>query len=482
MTNPSSNTRQAHIAVIGGGFTGLVCALTLLKAGYRVTLLEGRPDLGGLTTSFDFGPFVWDKFYHCILTSDRPLLDLLEELGLRDEVRWTATEVGFFSHGQLYKMTGPRDLARFPHLSFFNKARLGLATLYASHLRRGDRLEGIPLETWTRRLFGKRVYQEVWEPLFRCKLGEMRHQASAAFLWGTLRRLYSTREKGPRKQEKLGYVRGGYQTVFNRLRERVQALGADVRTGVQIRSVAANAATANTAGTGVRVSTSDVSMVFDGAIMTVPNRVVQRCLETGDAAYQARLGQVQYLGLICVVLLLRRRLSPYYVTNITEQSPFTGVIEMTNLIDRERETSGFHLVYLPRYSDPGDPLFDADDEEIWTLFAPALQRIHPELEEADIAGRFCFRERTVQPVPTLGYSTVAPPAQTPVPGVYLANTAQIINNTLNNNVMTSLARAACAELMRSVPTHRSEQEPRMRAGLDDDALAALSEEAPCVSV
>ena len=50
-------------------------------------------------------------------------------------------------------------------------------------------------------------------------------------------------------------------------------------------------------------------------------------------------------------------LSPYYVTNITEESPFTGIIEMTNLIDKDIETSGLHLVYLPSYTTPDDPLF-----------------------------------------------------------------------------------------------------------------------------
>jgi protoporphyrinogen oxidase len=466
----ASNTQPAHIAIVGGGFTGLVCARNLLLAGYRVTVLEAQPELGGLAGSFNFGPFHWDRFYHCILTSDQSLLALLDDLGLSKQLRWTATEVGFFSHGKLYKMTSPRDLLRFPHLSLANKLRLGIATLYASHLRDGERLEHIPLETWTRQLFGARIYREMWEPLFRCKLGEMRHHASAAFLWGTLRRLYSTREKGPAKQEKLGYVEGGYGAVFARLQQQVTELGATIRTGVKIRSVSSMGARSGAPGKRVLLSDLREMMHFDGAILTLPNRAVAACLATSDTAYRTRLAHVRYLGLICFVLLLRRRLSPFYVTNITEQSPFTGIIEMTNLIDPKQETAGLHLVYLPRYTSSDDPLFEANDAEVWQRFRPELQRIHPDLSEDHIAARFLFRERTVQPVPTLGYSRIAPPPETPVPGVYLANTAQILNNTLNNNVMTELAHAACACLMRDIPTGT---QTRPRTGASADAVCQL---------
>src|SRR2546423_15641216 len=77
--------------------------------------------------------------------------------------------------------------------------------------------------------------------------------------------------------------------------------------------------------------------------------------------------------------------------------------------------------------------------------------MHPDLKEADIEHRFVFRERVVQPVPTLGYSEILPPARTPVAGVYVANTSQILNDTLNNNAMTSIAQATCDELMKDIP-------------------------------
>src|SRR6187402_1753417 len=233
-------SRRAHIAVVGAGFTGMVSALRLLRAGYRVSILEQRADIGGLSNTHNYGPFEWDRFYHCILTSDTALLDLLEEIGLRDQLRWSKTEVGLYSHGSLHKMTGPADLLRYRHLSFFSKVRLAVMTIYVTKIREGLRLERFPLSDWTRRLFGRQVFEQIWEPLFRCKLGELRRYASAAFLWGTLVRLASTRQQGPSVQEKLGYVRGGYRTIFQYLQRTVAQRDGSTHLGVQIRRIVAN--------------------------------------------------------------------------------------------------------------------------------------------------------------------------------------------------------------------------------------------------
>ncbi|WP_263408492.1 FAD-dependent oxidoreductase [Terriglobus tenax] len=447
MQNAAS--RPSHIAVVGGGFTGMVCAFRLLRAGYKVTILESQPEIGGLTTSQDFGSFRWDRFYHCILTSDTALLNLLHDLGLSGELRWNKTEVGLYSHGELHKMTSPADLLRYRHLSLFSKMRLALVTLYVTKIKNGLALESVPLCRWTRRLFGSKVYEQVWEPLFRCKLGELRRYASAAFLWGTIVRLASTRDRGPGQQEQLGYVHGGYDAVFRRLQQSVVELKGLTNAGVRIRSITPN--TSETQDGSIRIKACHKELVFDGVVLTVPNKVVAQLLDTQDAAYRERLGQVMYLGILCVVLVLKRRLSPFYVTNVTEKIGFTGIIEMTNLIDPAVETNGRHLVYLPRYTSPDDALFGASDDAIWQHVWSDLSRMHPDLSEQDIERRFVFRERTVQPVPTIGYSEIVPPARTPVAGVYVANTAQILNNTLNNNAMTSIAEATCNELMKDIP-------------------------------
>src|SRR6266853_958494 len=423
---------ELHIGILGGGITGLTAAFYLLRAGHRVTVLEARPELGGLATSFNFGPFHWDKFYHCILTSDLPLLQLIEDLGLTPELRWTETKVGFYTGGQIRSMTTTLDFLRFPALSLWQKFRLGLGILYTARIQDGLALEQEPIQPWLERIFGQGNYQKMWEPLLKCKLGAARTQTSASFIWATIRRLYSTREKNASRKECLGYVRGGYRAVFARLVDRVTEMGGNIITGISAEKISSSAR-------GITLTGGQKTMDFDCLVSTIPSRPFARIAAGLNAAYRSKLEKIQYMGMVCAALVLRRKLTPYYCTNLTDDLTLTRIIKMTNLISLE-ETQGRHLVYLPKYTAPGDPLFDATDDEVWQSFRAGLQRVLPDLQDGDIEQRFIFRERLVQPIPVINYSALVPGMQTSVDNLFLANTTQIVNSTLNNNEMVKIAR------------------------------------------
>jgi protoporphyrinogen oxidase len=445
-------TRSPRVAIVGGGISGLTSAYYLLRAGCDVTIYEAHDTLGGLAATFDYGPFQWDRFYHCILTSDEALLGLLDDLELSDALRWQATEVGFYSRGELHTMTRPLDLLRFPHLSLWNKARFALGTLYASRFCSGEGLEGVPLRTWIEKVFGPKLYQEMWAPLLQCKLGSMQDQASAAFLWATLRRLYSTRDQDTSKQERLGFVDGGYQRVLGRLEKEIARLGGRVRCGTAVGNV-------EKVRDRVLIRAEGHTEAYDSVVLTVPSRLAAAMCPTFGEDYLEKLQSTQYLGIVCAVALLRQPLSRYYVTNITDASRFTGIIEMTNLIGTTR-TAGHSLLYLPKYTAPSDPLFQKNDAEVWDQFERHLLRMHPTLQRSDFVQHFVFRERFVQPVPTLHYSDTMPTMRTPLRGVYLANTSQIVNDTLNNNAMVRIARDACRMVLDNT------QHGKVREGLD----------------
>jgi protoporphyrinogen oxidase len=431
---------KPSLAVVGGGITGLTAAYTLLRQGVDVTLFEVQPSIGGLSATHDFGPFRWDRFYHCILTSDEWLLALIDDLGLSPRLQWRKTEVGFYSRDALHRMTGPGDLLRFPCLSVLSKIRFGLGILYAAYLCNGSGLESVPLKEWVIRAFGHTVYREMWEPLLRCKLGELQSEASAAFLWSTIRRLYSTRDKGIQKREQLGYIEGGYRVVLDRLVEEVRALGGRIYLGVKLNHIEA-------IPDGIRVAARGAFKDFDGCLLTVPAPAILSIVRGLSQQYRARLSAPKYLGIVCAALVLKRSLSPYYLTNVTQDVPFTGIVEMTNLIDRASLTAGRTLVYLPKYTAPGDPLFELSDDQVWGRFSPALFRMHPTLQALEIESVHIFRERYVQPVPILNYSAYAPTIATGIPHLFVANSTQIVNDTLNNNAMTRIARKACAAVM-----------------------------------
>lgn len=76
-SGPSGRTA----VVVGGGIAGVTAALALADAGVRVTLLEGRPRLGGLAFSFRRGELTVDNGQHVYLrccTAYRWFLERIE--------------------------------------------------------------------------------------------------------------------------------------------------------------------------------------------------------------------------------------------------------------------------------------------------------------------------------------------------------------------------------------------------------------------
>ncbi len=422
-----------NVGVVGGGIMGLATAWELLRLGHRPVVFEREVQPGGLSTYFEADGVAWDRYYHCILSTDEELLALLAELGLDSEVQWRETKTGFFMDGRLVSLSTTREFITFPGLSLWDKFRLGLGILYSAHLRDYSKLERVYVREWLTRVFGRRNYERLWGPLLYSKLGSAREQASAAFIWATIQRLYGTRRSASKK-ELMGAVRGGYRTILDRMVEGIHARGGEVRLG-------APASRVRKGSQGAIVEACGTEHAFDRVVLAVPNPEVLRLLHPlEDADFRGRLEGVHYLGVVVVLLILERGLSPYYIINLTDTSlPFTGIIEATNLAGSE-QLGGRALVYLPKYLPPGDPLESSSDGEVLQLFLTQLRRVFPDLDARGLVATRVFRAGLVQPIHELRYSEHMPPMRTPLDNVFLSNTSMIANTTLNNNATVRLAR------------------------------------------
>ncbi|NNL48392.1 MAG: NAD(P)/FAD-dependent oxidoreductase [Acidimicrobiia bacterium] len=424
-------------AVVGGGMLGLTLALHLADEGHEVEILEASDRIGGLAAGWTLGDTSWDRFYHVTLESDTNTRAILDRLGI---VPISASaETGVFAEGKLYPITTNIDFLRFPMLSLADKFRFGLTILRGAYARDGEAFEQIPVETWLTRWSGKRTFERFWLPLLRSKLGDAYRDTSAAFIWATIQRLYAARsERG--NQERFGYIPGGYVRVLAALSDHLTSGGVAIRTGIRVDSV-------GTSGDAIEIKLdSGQTETYDRAIVTAAGPLASRiCVDLPDQERQA-LADLPYLGVVCASVLLRRQLSPYYVTNLVDPAPFTGVIEMSNLVD-PAELNGNHLVYLPKYVRPDDPLFDQDDETIRREFIDGLTAIHPDLTGADIVAFQIARARYVMAIPTISYSKRIPPFSTSNPNLFLVNSAQIVNGTLNVNETVGLANRAAADIL-----------------------------------
>ena len=423
-----------RFGIVGGGMLGLMLAHRLRQAGHAVTVLEAAPQLGGLAAAWQIGDVTWDKHYHVILMSDFRVRELLAEIGLADELRWVETKTGFYTDGKLYSMSNSWEFLTFPPLGLIDKFRLGLTIMRASRVRNWKKLERIPVVDWLRRWSGKRTLEKIWLPLLRAKLGESYRIASAAFIWATIARMYAARRSGLKK-EMFGYVRGGYARILERFAGRLTRDGVDLQLNQRITACEAS-------GDDVAVKFEDGSTrSFDRVIVTAAAPLASRLVPGLSEDEHRTLSGVTYQGIVCASLLLKKPLAHYYVTNITDDwAPFTAVIEMSALVDPS-EFGGKSLVYLPKYLAPDDPHFRLSDDEIRERFVSALERMYPDFTRDDVIAFRVSRVRQVFAVSTLNYSENVPAVETSLPGVYLVNSANIVNGTLNVNETLTLAES-----------------------------------------
>jgi protoporphyrinogen oxidase len=360
----------------------------------------------------------------------------------------------------MYSMSNTLEFLRFPPLGLLDKLRLGATIFFASRVKNWQKLEKIPVTDWLRRWSGSHTFEKIWLPLLRAKLGENYKKTSAAFIWACIARMYAARRTGLKK-EMFGYVHGGYARVLERFAEVLAKEKVDIKLGQAARKVepASNGKVCVELKNGQRE-------IFDRVVLTIAAPLAARVCPVLSRDEQDRLKGIQYQGIICASLLLKRPLANFYVTNITDTwVPFTAVIEMSALVDR-KHFGGNALVYLPKYVTPDDPAFSLSDEEIEGQFIEALTRIYPHFQRRDVV---CFRISRVKYVlalSTLNYSERLPPMTSSIPGIHIINSAHICNGTLNVNETVQLAQKAATMLLSlpsrtaSVPLRHEYDHPR----------------------
>ncbi len=491
------------IAVVGSGFLGLTLALRLAEAGNRVTVYESAPEIGGLASAWQIGDVVWDKHYHVTLLSDSFTRKVVEEIGLADEFEWVETKTGFYTDGKLVSMSNTLEFLKFPPLDLISKFRLGATIFYASRVKDWKALEKISVEDWLTKLSGKRTFEKMWKPLLKAKLGEAYKETSAAFIWATIQRMYAARNSGLKREMfgyvRGGYGKvlerfseylkeKGVEIKLNSRIENVEKLSdGKIRVLIaerdEFNSVGSLPTTQPTIVPMLKVSNKTVSNsslsgtenllqsnvglhptllnsspsatgnseyndrtpnakrqtpIYDAIILTCPSNVAAKILPQLSDDEKVKLENIKYQGIVCASVLMKKSLSNFYVTNITDETPFTGIIEMSALVDK-KEFGGSALVYLPKYVAPDDELFEKSDAEIKEIFLSALEKMYQHFKRKDVEAFKISRIRQVFPLPTIDYSANVPSVKTSLRNVFIVNSAQITNGTLNVNETVMLA-------------------------------------------
>jgi len=428
---------RPRVTIVGGGLLGLTLAWRLAGARAEVTLLEPGPTVAGVTGVLEFDGHVVDRLHPLIAPSDSRVIDVSQELGLAEKLRFRPGAVGLYAGGELYDFNGLADVLRLTPLTPGQRLRLawfiqlcGLRPSYAA-------LERVPLQRWLRRHCGAAATAKIWQPLLDARFDDDHDELPATYLWARTRRMGPAR-KIAREGRPTGHFAGGHQTLIDAMAQRCTQVGADIRVNapvVGLRMAGDRVAGVHVGGGVVEADLTIVSLEPAALKLLLPDR-----LRGLLSAYPQR-----WLGATYVILKLPRSLQPYYALDICAPTPIASIIETSHVVGTDH-TDGLRLVYLPRYGDADGPELTEDDDSIFDRAVAMVETIVPSFSRDEIVAWTVQRARDVEPVHALGhFPRLAPVWPEDVPGLALASDAQIYPRPLSDESTLTFAEQVAGE-------------------------------------
>lgn len=400
-----------RIAVLGAGPMGLAVAYQLARDGHMPVLFEADDRVGGMTAAFDFSGLKIERYYHFHCISDHAFLQVLDELGLADRMRWVETKMGYWYRDEVQPWGNPVALLKFRGLSMVAKFRYGLHAFLSTKRDDWRPLDRIEATGWIRRWVGEEAWEVLWRRLFEYKFYERSNELSAAWIWSRVRRIGRSRYSLFR--EKLGYLEGGSDTLLSALRDDILRHGGMIRLSTPVKRVAISE------GEVRGIETRDGYEPFDKVVSTVPLPFVSRLMPELPAEIRSRYDSISNVAVVCVIAKLRKRVTENFWLNTNDpEMDIPGLVEYTNLRPLDQ-----HVVYVPFYMPGEHPKYAEPDEAFLDRVRRYVKKINPTITDADFIDMRASRYRYAQPVCGPGHLDRLPPVALPVKGLWVADTS-----------------------------------------------------------
>lgn len=425
---------NTELIIVGGGITGLASAYLAAKAGKKVAVLEAGEKFGGLLNTFEIGGNKLEFYYHHFFMHDAELNWLIKDLGIADQLFFKKTSMGVFTDGKVYDFNSPKDLLKFSPISWLDKFKFGLSTIFLGKVAQWEKYEGVSAMDWLRKWAGKTTSKALWEPLLKVKFGPFAHQVPLAWMVGRMRQRMGSRKGG---DERLGYLTGSLDTLLQALLHALKEQDVQLINNAAVSEIA----TAHKKITSLKVNGVHVTAM--DYLMTLPSNYLFPMLATDFPALSKKISEVQYFGALCVILEMTKPLSEIYWLNIASEGfPFGGVIEHTNFIPAS-EYGGSHIAYLSRYFAHEEKIASMPEEEIEKEMLAKLKEIYPQFSEKDVKHIYLFKTMTAATVCDMNFSDKIPNCKTEIENMYLASMSHVYPDERSTNNSIRVAAEAC---------------------------------------
>ena len=426
VTNQMASAKKDAV-VIGGGFAGLSAAVALAERGVRVTVLEGKPALGGRAYSFadpETGDFV-DNGQHVLMGCYGETLDFLKRIGAYEQLV-------FHEDLEIEMLAGPGQsatlkTARLPgplhmtaallgyrHLSVAERMSVMRGGLRMLAMRRsgGGELQRLTVAQLMDRLGqSEHARRCFWYPMSIATLNDEPESSSAALLAEVLKRAFFSR----RRDSAFVYSRVGLSELYcTGAKQLIERAGGAVlaHSIVEMLELGVGGHVASVRlRDGRRIVASDF-------ISAVPAPQLLRLLPENAVAdpFFSRFTGLSSSPIICVHLWLDRE-----VTN----SPFIGFTGTTTqwLFNKRQifaHRGEAHPGYLSFVISGARKLVERSNQEILDIVINDLHAMIPAARGAKVVKSLVLKEKNATMAPDLRSHELRPTAKTPIANFFLA--------------------------------------------------------------
>ena len=436
--------RAPTVAIVGGGLAGLAAACALSGSGFRVTLFERRPYLGGRASSYEHpgtGEVV-DNCQHVLFGSCTNLLAFYKTIGIESKIRWF-DRMTFIEPGGRQSQLEPTFLPAPLHLTpsfvglkFLNaRDKLSLARGLMSLILTVPKDDGSSFQDWlTRHHQTPNAIELFWKPILVSALSEDMDRIAVPYAAQVVRESMKSPEA-----RRMGIPQVPLTELYNAARDYISSHDGQVRFRASVQSFAPTSS-------GVRIKLQDSEEDFDYGVLAVPFDSLSKLLPEAAAASELRedLTHFETAPITGVHLWFDRRITDLPHAVLLDRT-IQWMFHKSELLNRGRtensETNTLEVtasaVPLNASPDPAratasDPSYvevvisaskslrDKPRQEIIDLALTELKEFFPAARDATVVKATVIKEVNATFSPTPGIDRYRPASATEWPRIFLA--------------------------------------------------------------
>jgi squalene-associated FAD-dependent desaturase len=413
---PQSWTQPPTVAVAGGGLAGLAAACALAATGFRVTLFERRPYLGGRASSYQHPGTaeVVDNCQHVLFGCCTNLIEFYRRIGVDGKIHWF-DHMNFIEPGGRATVmdesvlpaplhTAPSFL-KFPFLELTDKVVIARALAAMVPLPLRD--NGQSFLSWLQdHGQTENAIQRFWKPILVSALNDEMDRVSLSSAGQVVRESL----KSPDARH-MGIPTIPLTELYDAARDYIERNGGKVVFRTSVESF-------RTELSHVQLGVNGREESFDYVVLALPFENLAAVLPDSSAAQPLRdaLARFETSPITGIHLWFDREISPLEHAVLLDRT-IQWMFHKSKL--QKRENNG-HGSYLELVVSSSKSLVDKSKQEIVDLAVKELAEFFPEVRAANLVKSTVIKEVHATYSPKPGIDVSRPRPETVWPRVFLA--------------------------------------------------------------